>query len=371
MAITHPLFDSWAVSFGGPESTKTVNVGSGANRRADIIIGWNVNARGAPSGFRVGPAGGTNQVATVVGSQFDSAIGGGRWLHLEINNLTMTGAQECAAIFTASPNFDSGASFAVILVSQGDSAIVKSGLQGLAEAFAGVGGGTITRTLTAPSGGVAVIMAANVSSPAGGPTAPGSTVISGASNPVVAQAARANGTGASQSLQLAYSSTFQANSIAFALAEQPSAALLGTVLLDPDDVSGLLTLEQPSAVLGVSGGLDVALARGLMESSSSALLGGVALQSAAPQGLLAPLPSSVSVTLRQLNALATGVTVPVVTVSRLDDGVQVARAYNVTSHASTASVVVADPAISAGTWYMVAGWTLDGQMRFQSPVQAG
>lgn len=133
-----------------------------------------------------------------------------------------------------------------------------------------------------------------------------------------------------------------------------SAALLSS----PSQLSGTATV---SAVTASGGFLSVA----------SSLSGTAALSAIIASGSLGVAPGVVLVPeLRNWGGLLqAGVTIPVVTVCRLDTGAQVLSLTNQVTNGS-GNLSITNAALATGTAYMVIGWNADGSQRFAAPIVA-
>ena len=120
-------------------------------------------------------------------------------------------------------------------------------------------------------------------------------------------------------------------------------------------------------------GLDPAVAAGALTVATADMAGGVTLADALAGGSGLGMQSGIVSALALRNwsgSLQTSVTIPVVTVCRLSDGVQVLTLTNQVTHASTGDLTITSTSLIVGTWYMVIGWNADGSSRFAVPLQA-
>lgn len=139
---------------------------------------------------------------------------------------------------------------------------------------------------------------------------------------------------------------------------------IATGATHPISRAGAPTLSGTATVSAVT-------ASGGFLSVASSLSGTAALSAIIASGTLGVAPGVVLVPeLRNWGgSLQSGVTIPVVTVCRLDTGAQVLTLTNqVTSGAGNLSITSAS--LVAGTAYMVVGWNADGSQRFAAPIVA-
>lgn len=134
---------------------------------------------------------------------------------------------------------------------------------------------------------------------------------------------------------------------------------------------GATEFQAPASTIVGNVTIDDAVPGGELSSSSSAITGGVVLDDYLPGGALDVPPGTVVIPeLRNWGgSLQAGVTVPVVTVCRLTDGVQVLVLTNRVTDGS-GNISITSASLIPGTWYMAVGWNADGSSRCARPVQA-
>lgn len=134
---------------------------------------------------------------------------------------------------------------------------------------------------------------------------------------------------------------------------------------------GATEFQAPASTIAGNVTIDDAVPGGELSSSSSAITGGVVLDDCLPGGALDVPPGTVVIPeLRNWGgSLQAGVTVPVVTVCRLTDGVQVLVLTNRVTDGS-GNISITSASLIPGTWYMAVGWNADGSSRCARPVQA-
>lgn len=132
-----------------------------------------------------------------------------------------------------------------------------------------------------------------------------------------------------------------------------------------------ITESAPPSVLGGNVDADAAVAAGQLGSSATDLSGGVTLDAAVGAGSLGVQPAgwSVPALTNWSGTVQAGVTVPLVSICRLADGVQVAVLTNQLTDGS-GNLSGTSASLVPGTWYMFTGWNADGSARFARPVQA-
>ena len=133
-----------------------------------------------------------------------------------------------------------------------------------------------------------------------------------------------------------------------------------------------LTVSAPASTLSGNATLAPIVASGSFISGASTLTGNATLGPITASGFLGSAPVAVIVPeLRNWGgSLQAGVTIPVVTVCRLDTGAQVLTLTNQTTNGS-GNLSITNAALVPGTAYMVIGWNADGSQRFAVPIVAG
>ena len=127
-----------------------------------------------------------------------------------------------------------------------------------------------------------------------------------------------------------------------------------------------------TATLSGTATLSAVTASGGFLSVASSLTGNATLGPVIASGSLGLAPGVALVPeLRNWGGLLqAGVTIPVVTVCRLDTGAQVLTLTNQVTNGS-GNLSITNAALATGTAYMVIGWNADGSQRFAAPVVAG
>jgi hypothetical protein len=150
----------------------------------------------------------------------------------------------------------------------------------------------------------------------------------------------------------------------------------------PSDLTGGVTLDDAlaagtlsSAASDLTGdvGIDPVVAGGAMGSAgSSDLSGNATLDPAVAAGTLGQQTGVCTIPgfKNDNGGLQTSITVPLVTMLRLDNAAQVLVLTDQTTHAATGDLTVTNAALVAGTWYMAVGWNADGSQSFRRAVQA-
>ncbi len=145
----------------------------------------------------------------------------------------------------------------------------------------------------------------------------------------------------------------------------------GRVLTASNTTTGATDPPVGGGALSGNAALSPITASGGFLSLASSLTGNATLAAIIASGSLGVAPGVVLVPeLRNWGgSLQAGVTIPVVTVCRLDTGAQVLTLTNqVTSGAG--NLTITNASLSAGVAYMVIGWNADGSQRFAAPIVA-
>jgi hypothetical protein len=148
MSITFPLCTGLEAHFGGPTVTASKNIGTGANRMAFALSGYDATGS-QPAGVSLG-----SDALTLIGSLVTMGTGT-KWA-LYQGALTQSGVQTITATYSGS--FASGFSQCIVLVAQsGVGALTFANALAVAEQDLGAAGGS-SRTITSAVGDVAIVL---------------------------------------------------------------------------------------------------------------------------------------------------------------------------------------------------------------------
>lgn len=139
----------------------------------------------------------------------------------------------------------------------------------------------------------------------------------------------------------------------------------------PFSIAGL---PDPSDLAGSAQLADVNASGTLGEAPVSALAGTAQLADAAPTGTLGAQPGTITTNVWKNAAgdVLPSQSVPLVTVLRMSDGLQVLTLTNQSTSASPTAPnwTITNGGLIAGVWYMVAAWNADGSVAGIEPYQA-